>query len=72
MSGRVKMFRGVTVRRRITAAHMAACQAKPQMDPSGTHFQTFFAAIRAGNDVVLNLIEVRAGFGAHDRAFSTI
>ena len=48
---------------------MAAGQAKSQMDPGRTHLQTFLAAIRAGNDVVVNLIEVRAGFGAHDLCF---
>jgi hypothetical protein len=72
MSGRVKMFRGVTIRRRITATHMAAGQAKSEVDPGRTDLQTFLAAIRAGNDVVVNLIQVRAGFGAHDCAFSAI
>ena len=35
--GGVKMFRGVAIRRRVAATHMAACQTKPQVDPGRTH-----------------------------------
>ena len=45
---------------------MSARQAKPEVDPGGPNLQTILAAIRAGGDVVINLIEVSAGFGAHD------
>ena len=33
----VKMFRGVAIRRRVTATHVAARQTKPQVDPERTH-----------------------------------
>jgi len=62
----VKMFRGVAIRRRVAAAHMSAGQTEPQVDPGRTDFQTFLTAVRAGNDVGIDLIEVRAGFGVHD------
>jgi hypothetical protein len=36
------------------------------VDPGGTDLQTFFTPVRARNDVIVNLIEVAAVFGAHD------
>jgi hypothetical protein len=60
------MFLGVAIRRRVATTHTSARQTEPQMDPGRTDPQTFLAAIRAGCDVIANLIEVGAGFGAHD------
>ena len=37
MRGGVKMFRGVAIRRRVTATYMATRETKPQVDPGGTH-----------------------------------
>jgi hypothetical protein len=69
VSGCVKMFRGVAIRRRVAAAHMSAGQAQPQVDPGRTNLQTFLTPLRAGNDVGIDLIEMRAGFGVHDMCF---
>ena len=66
MTGGVKMFRGMAVRRRIATTHMSARQTEPQMDPGRTDLQAFFAAVCAGNDIAFYLIEMGAGFGAHD------
>jgi hypothetical protein len=66
MRGRVKMFRGVAIRRRVTATHMSARQAKSQMDPGRTDLQTFLTPVRTGNDVMINLIEVCAFCEAHN------
>jgi hypothetical protein len=66
MRGGVKMFRGVAIRRRVTAADMSARQAKSQVDPGRTDLQTFLTPVRAGNDISVNLIEVRAFFEAHN------
>ena len=57
----VKMFGGMAIRRGVAAADMSAGQAKPEVDPGGPHLQTFLTAVRAGNDVVVNLVEVLAG-----------
>jgi hypothetical protein len=62
----MKMFRGVLVFRAIAAAHVAAAQAEPQMDPSVSHFEAFLAAITAGLHFV-DLIQVRALLGHRDR-----
>jgi hypothetical protein len=51
--GVMEMFSGVFVLGRIAAAHMAANQALPQMDPGIAHLQAFLAALAAG----LNLPE---------------
>lgn len=65
MPGGVKMFRGVAVRRRVAATYVSARQAEPQMDPGRTDLQTLLTPIRAGNDVVSNLLQVGAMF-IHD------
>ena len=66
MRGGVKMFHGVAIRRRVTAADMSTRQTKSQVDPGRTDLQTFLTSVRAGNDVGINLIEVPAFFGAHN------
>ena len=70
MAGGVKMFRRVTVWRGIAAAHVSARQAESQVDPGRTHLQTFLATIRAGDNVIVNLIQMRADFVAHDSYLS--
>jgi hypothetical protein len=65
MAGGVKMLRRMSVRRRIAAADMSASKTKPQVDPGGTDLQTFLAPIRARNDILIDLIEVAAGFRIH-------
>jgi len=65
MAGGVKMFRGVAIRRRITAADVSTGQTKPQVNPGRTNLQAFFAAIRARSDVGIDLIKMRAAF-THD------
>src|SRR5581483_294586 len=44
----VKMLRGMAMGRAITAAHMPADAAEPQMYPARTDLQTFLTAERAG------------------------
>ena len=65
MAGRVKMFRRVTIRRGVAAAHMSAGQAEPQVHPWRTHLQTLLATNRARGDFRINLIEVSAGVAVH-------
>src|SRR5271167_1673995 len=43
--GRVKVFGGVLVLRRIAAAHVAADFAETQVHPTVGHFETFFASM---------------------------
>jgi len=43
----MKMFRGVPVGRRITAADVAAGHAKAEMQPTRADAQAVFAALRA-------------------------
>jgi hypothetical protein len=57
MTHAVEMFGCVFILRIVTAANMAANHAHPQVDPGIPHFQTLFAAIRAG-DYIPNLITV--------------
>ena len=66
MRGGVKMFRGVAIRRGITATHVSARQAKPQVDPGRTDLQTFLTPVRARDYVIVNLIEVCAFREAHN------
>src|SRR5436189_3069181 len=47
MFRQIIMFRGVTVRRIVTAAYVSARHAKPEMDPPTADLQTVFAALRA-------------------------
>ena len=42
----LKMFRGVTVRRTVATADVAATQAQTQMDPGRAGFQAFFTTLR--------------------------
>jgi hypothetical protein len=55
----VKVFGGVLVLGRVTAANLPALQAEPQMDPSVPHFDTFFAHVLVGAGY-LYLVEVHA------------
>jgi len=71
VAGGVKMFGGVAIRRRVAAAHMSAGQTEPQVDPGRTDFQTFLTAVRAGNDIGIDLIEVRA-FVVHNSPFAQL
>jgi hypothetical protein len=61
MLGRVKVFGGVLVRRRVATAHMAAGHAEAQVHPLGADAQAIFTTVRAGCDV-FNLIEMSASF----------
>jgi len=45
MLRRMKMLGGVAILGRITATHVPAFQAQPQMHPGVSHFQAFLAAI---------------------------
>jgi len=56
--GRVKVFGGVFVLRRIAATDVAAGKAQAQVDPGVAHLQTFFASLGMGLYVV-DLVEVR-------------
>src|SRR5690242_18649358 len=47
----MEVFGGVFVLGRITAAHVAANQAFPQMDPGIAHLEAFLAALAAGFDL---------------------
>jgi hypothetical protein len=59
VSGGVEMFGGVFILRVVAAADMSTDQKHAQVNPSVTHFQTFFAAVNV-RGYVLNLIEVGA------------
>ncbi len=52
MIGRVEMLSGVPIGRFVTAPDMAADQAKPQMHPPITGFQTIFTTLGAGCDLL--------------------
>jgi hypothetical protein len=60
MLGAVKMFGGVLVLRRITAANVATFHAKAKVNPGVTHFQTLLAAGSVRGDF-MNVGEMRAG-----------
>jgi hypothetical protein len=60
------MFRGVAIRRRVTATHVSASQAKPQVDPGRTNLQTFLTPVRARNNVGIDLLKMRAFFEVHE------
>jgi len=53
----VKVFGGVLVRRRVTAAHVATGHAQAQVHPCAADAQAVFTSIRAGCDFFY-LIEV--------------
>jgi hypothetical protein len=55
----VEVLRGVLVLRGVTAAHVPAGQAEPQVDPPVSHRQALLAAVRAGCNV-FDLIKMRA------------
>jgi hypothetical protein len=57
----MKMLRRMTVLRGITAAHMPALQAKPQMYPGVSRFKALFTTLRLGRHGS-NLIQVRTSF----------
>src|SRR5579872_5634930 len=56
--GRVKVFGGVFVLRRIAATDVAAGKAQAQVNPGVAHLQTFFATFGM-RFYVVNLVEVR-------------
>jgi hypothetical protein len=59
--GRVKVFRGVFVRRRVAAAYVAAGHAEAQVHPLGADAQAIFTSVGAGRDF-FDLIEMSADF----------
>jgi hypothetical protein len=60
MLGAMKVFGGVLVFGRITAANVATFHAKAKVNPSVTHFQTLLAAGGVRGDFV-DVGEMRAG-----------
>jgi len=58
----MEVFGGVFVLGRIAAAHVAANQAFPQMDPGIAHLQAFLAALAAGFDLP-DFSQVGTGWG---------
>jgi hypothetical protein len=65
MLGRVKVFCGVLVFRRVATADMPAAQTQAEMYPTVAHLEAFFAALGLGFDAA-NLIDVRAFIGHLD------
>src|SRR5947209_20226465 len=57
----VKVLRGVPVLRRIAAAHVAARETEPQVDPRIARLEALFAAFLTGMPD-LDLVEMRALF----------
>ena len=57
--GRMEMFRGVLVLRRVAASDVPAFQAKSEMDPGIAHLEAFLTPVRPGRDVP-NLVQVGA------------
>lgn len=55
----MEVLRGVLVSRIVTAAHVAALHAQPQVHPGITCLQAVLAAVRAGPDSV-NVVEMGA------------
>ena len=62
MSRLVKMFGGVFVLRRVTAPHVAARQAEPEMDPGIADLQAVFTAGGARRDIT-DLVKMSALVG---------
>jgi hypothetical protein len=60
MARAAKMLRGVLVGGVIAAAHVAAAQAQPQVNPPVTRLQTLLTAVRCERLHVSHLIQVRA------------
>jgi hypothetical protein len=71
MPGSVKMSRGVPIRGRVAATHVAAGQTESEVDPRRTDLQAFLTAVRAGNGVGINLIKM-CTLRAHDSPFAQL
>lgn len=71
MPGGVKMFRGVPIGRGIAAPYMSARQTEPQVDPGRTGLQALLTAVRARNDVGINLTKMRT-FLTHESPFAQL
>jgi hypothetical protein len=61
MLGLMKVLGGMLVLGRITTADVSADKALPQVHPSVTHFEAFFAARAAGRDIA-DFFEVRTSW----------
>jgi hypothetical protein len=57
----VKMLRGVTVLRRVTATHVPTSLAEPQVDPNVAHLQALLTASGVGFDL-LNVFQMTASW----------
>ena len=62
MFGLVKMFAGVFILRRVTAAHVAAFEAETEVDPGVARVQAFLTTFGRVRLDVVNVIKMGAGF----------
>lgn len=64
MAGGVKMFRGVLRGRAVTATHVAALGAAPQVEPPSAGMQTLLAALAAGRHFGIDACALRLHLGS--------
>src|SRR5256714_5965540 len=69
---RAVVLRGVLVLRAVTAADVAAGHAEAEVDPDVADLQALLAALAAGGDVEVDLVQMRAGVGHQPRYPSTV
>lgn len=54
------MASGMSIRRRITATNVPAFQAKPQMNPRGSHSETFNTALSLSFGAKMDIVKMLA------------
>src|SRR4051794_25193183 len=60
----IEVLGGVLIRRRVTAADVAAGEAQSQVDPPSIGLEALFAAIRSAGSDRMDLVEMGAAHGS--------